>query len=126
MASLLKLTNNFVLISAIEALGEAVSLVEKSGADPTVFRDLLTDCLFSCLAYDAYTRVILDKQYDHVGFTAALALKDVNLILAAGEAASVPLPSANICRDRLLSAIAHGGAQKDWSVIALEQARPAA
>src|SRR3546814_4212369 len=45
-ASLLKLTNNLVLACAIEAMGEAFSLVEKSGADRQVLRDILTAGLF--------------------------------------------------------------------------------
>jgi hypothetical protein len=35
----------------------------------------------------------------------------------------VPLPSANVLRDRLLSAIAHGDGDRDWAVLAREQAR---
>jgi len=122
-ASLLKLTNNFVLACAIEAMGEAFSLVEKSGVDPETMRDVLTEGLFPCPAYSSYSRIIVDRAYDEVGFTATLALKDVNLALAAGKAAGVPLPSAEVCRDRLLSAIAHGDADRDWSVMALDQAR---
>ena len=52
-----------------------------------------------------------------------IGLKDANLALAAGEAVDVPLPSANVWRDRLLSAKAHGGADLDWAVMAREQAR---
>jgi hypothetical protein len=33
------------------------------------------------------------------------------------------MPSANTFRDRLLGAIAHGDGQRDWAVMALEQAR---
>src|SRR3546814_4352345 len=83
----------------------------------------LTAGLFSGPAYDNYSRLIVDRAYDNVGFTATLALKDVNLALAAGEALQVPLPSAMVCRDRLMSAVTHGNAEKDWSVMALEQAR---
>src|SRR3546814_7911486 len=70
-----------------------------------------------------YTTRFRCRAYDNVGFTATLALKDVNLALAAGEALQVPLPSAMVCRDRLMSAVTHGNAEKDWSVMALEQAR---
>jgi len=122
-ASILKLTNNLVLACAIEAMGEAFSLVQKLGGDPETMRDVLVDGLFSCIAYTGYSRIIVDRQHDDVGFTASLALKDVSLALAAGETVGVPLPSAELCRDRLLSAIAHGDADRDWSVLALEQAR---
>ena len=45
------------------------------------------------------------------------------LALAAGESVSVPLPSANVCRDRLIGAIANGNGDRDWSIMAHEQAR---
>ena len=122
-ASLLKLTNNMVLACAIEVLGEAFSLVEKSGADPETLRDVLTEGLFSSPAYIGYSRAIIDRSWDTVGFTAALALKDVDLALATGVASGVPLPSAEVCRERLSRAIADGDAERDWIVMALAQAR---
>jgi 3-hydroxyisobutyrate dehydrogenase-like beta-hydroxyacid dehydrogenase len=54
---------------------------------------------------------------------AVLGLKDANLALEAGTIASVPLPSGNVWRDRLVGAVAHGDGDKDWAVMALEQAR---
>jgi hypothetical protein len=36
---------------------------------------------------------------------------------------NVPLPTANVWRDRLISAVAHGDGERDWSVMALEQER---
>ncbi len=117
-----KLANNMLLACAIEAMGEAFSLVEKSGAPGALFREILVDGMFASPAYNAYSTIIADKSYDKVGFTAALALKDVSLALAAAETAAVPLPSVSVCRDRLLSAIAHGGAEKDWAIMAHEQA----
>jgi 3-hydroxyisobutyrate dehydrogenase-like beta-hydroxyacid dehydrogenase len=122
-ASLLKLTNNMVLACAIEVMGEAFSLIEKSGADPETLRDVLTEGVFSCPAYTGYSRAIVDRSWDNVGFTATLALKDVDLALATGAAAGVPLPSAEVCRDRLSRAIAAGDAGRDWIVMALAQAR---
>lgn len=122
-ASLLKLTNNMVLACAIEVMGEAFSLVEKSGADPETLRDVLTEGLFSCPAYTGYSRAIVDRSWDTVGFTATLALKDVDLALTTGAANGVPLPSAEVCRDRLSRAIADGDADRDWIVMALAQAR---
>jgi 3-hydroxyisobutyrate dehydrogenase-like beta-hydroxyacid dehydrogenase len=122
-ASLLKLTNNMVLACAIEVMGEAFSLVEKAGADPETLRDVLTEGVFSCPAYTGYSRAIVDRSWDNVGFTATLALKDVDLALATAAAAGVPLPSAEVCRDRLSRAIADGDAGRDWIVMALAQAR---
>jgi len=122
-ASAIKLANNFVLGCAIEAIGESFALVRKNGVAAAVMQDVLTDGLFDCVAYRTYARIIADEAYDHVGFSATLALKDATLVLAAGEAARVPLPGANTLRDRLLGAIAHGDGGRDWAVIAREQAR---
>jgi 3-hydroxyisobutyrate dehydrogenase-like beta-hydroxyacid dehydrogenase len=117
-----KLANNMLLGCAIEAMGEAFALVEKSGAPGALFREVLIDGMFASPAYNAYATIIAEKSYDKVGFTASLALKDASLALAAAETAAVPLPSVSVYRDRLLSAVAHGGAEKDWAIMAHEQA----
>jgi 3-hydroxyisobutyrate dehydrogenase-like beta-hydroxyacid dehydrogenase len=122
-AAATKLANNFLLACAIEALGEAFSLVEKCGVDGNVLHDVVTDGMFSSIAYNTYARLIANRAWDTAGVTADIALKDVNLALAAGNALGVPLPSAGVCRERLLGAISHGDGQRDWSVVALEQAR---
>jgi 3-hydroxyisobutyrate dehydrogenase-like beta-hydroxyacid dehydrogenase len=122
-AAAMKLANNCLLACAIEALGEAFSLVEKFGADSGVFRELITDGMFACPAYETYARIIAEKAWDQVGFTVTLALKDIDLGLAAGTVAGVPMPSAQVCRDRLLGAISHGDQRRDWAAMALEQAR---
>lgn len=124
-ASALKLANNFVLGCAIEALAEAFSLVRSHGVQADVLHDVLTEGLFACPAYRTYARLIADEAWGNPGFTARLALKDIRLVLEAGEAAAVPLPAVSQLRDRLLGAIAHGDAECDWSVLAHEQARAA-
>jgi 3-hydroxyisobutyrate dehydrogenase-like beta-hydroxyacid dehydrogenase len=122
-AAAVKLANNMILGCAIEALGEGFALTRKFDVDPAVFNDVLTDGLFAAPAYKVYGGIISKQAYDTVGFTTLLGLKDANLMLAAGQAASVPLPSCNVYRDRLLSAIALGHGDKDWSVIARVQAQ---
>ncbi len=122
-AAAVKLAHNMVLGCAIEAMGEGFALTRKFGAAPQVFYEVLTEGLFAAPAYKVYGGIIVNQSYDQVGFTTTLGLKDTNLMLAAGEAASVPLPSCNVYRDRLLTAIAHGNGEKDWAVIAREQAQ---
>lgn len=122
-AAAVKLANNMILGCAIEALAEGFALTRKFDVDPAVFNEVLTDGLFAAPAYKVYGGIISNQDYDHVGFTTRLGLKDADLMLAAGEAASVPLPSCNVYRDRLLSAIANGEGDKDWAVIARVQAR---
>jgi 3-hydroxyisobutyrate dehydrogenase-like beta-hydroxyacid dehydrogenase len=122
-ASAIKLANNLVLLCAIQAMGEAFSLVRKYDVQPQVLYDVMTEGLFSAPAYKVYGKIMVDESYARAGSTIALNLKDANLIIGAGDLARVPLPSGNTFRDRLLSAIAHGDADKDVAALALEQAR---
>jgi 3-hydroxyisobutyrate dehydrogenase-like beta-hydroxyacid dehydrogenase len=122
-ASAIKLANNLVLLSAIQAMGEAFSLVRKYDVQTQVLYDVLTEGLFAAPAYKVYGKIMVDESYDRAGSTIALNLKDANLIIGAGDIGRVPLPSGNTFRDRLLSAIAHGDADKDVAALALEQAR---
>jgi 3-hydroxyisobutyrate dehydrogenase-like beta-hydroxyacid dehydrogenase len=122
-AAAVKLANNMVLGCAIEAMAEGFALTRKFGVDPHVFNDVLTDGLFAAPAYKIYGGIIANESYEQAGFTTMLGLKDANLILAAGLAANVPLPSCNAYRDRLLDAVAHGEGDLDWSVMARVQAR---
>ena len=122
-AAAIKITNNFVLGCAIEAMGEGMSLVRKYSVSPSVFYEVMTDGLFNCSAYKVYGKIIVDESYAKVGQMAVLGLKDSNLALIAGELVGVPLPSGNVWRDRLVGAVAHGDGDKDWAVMALEQAR---
>jgi 3-hydroxyisobutyrate dehydrogenase-like beta-hydroxyacid dehydrogenase len=122
-AAAIKLTNNFVLGCAIEAMGEAFALVEKFGVARSVMYDVLTDGMFSAPAYKVYGKIIVDEAYDTTGHSAVNGFKDAELALAAARSAGMPLPSVSVWRDRLLSAIEHGDGGKDWAVMALEQAK---
>ena len=122
-AASVKLANNFVLGCAIEVMGEAFALIRRYGVRPETLYDVMTDGVFACTAYKVYGDIIAKEDWDRVGMTASLGLKDANLALAAADAERVPLPSANVWRDRLLGAIAHGDGERDWAVVAREQAR---
>jgi 3-hydroxyisobutyrate dehydrogenase-like beta-hydroxyacid dehydrogenase len=122
-AMAIKLANNFVLGSAIEAMGEAFALTRKCSVEPQALFDVLTEGFFSASAHKIYGKIIAEEAYDQAGFTANLSLKDTSLILAAGDLTRVPLPSVNTYRDRLLGAIAQGDGEKDWAVMAREQWR---
>jgi len=122
-ATSLKLANNFVLGCAIEAMGEGFALIRKYGVAPEVFYDVMTDGLFAAPAYKVYGKIIVDESYDKAGQMAVNGLKDAKLALEAGKAMNVPLPSGQVWHDRLAAAVARGEGEKDWAVMALEQAR---
>lgn len=124
-AAIVKLANSFLLGCAIEAMAEAFALVRKYGVKADILYDVMTEGLFSAPAYKGYGRLIADRTYSNPGFTAELGLKDVRLVLGAGDAENVALPAINALHGHLLSAIAHGNGGHDWSVVAQEHASSA-
>jgi 3-hydroxyisobutyrate dehydrogenase-like beta-hydroxyacid dehydrogenase len=124
-ANLVKMSGNFLIAAVIEALGEAMALVEKGGVDVHVYLDLLTSTLFSAPVYRTYGGLIADKRFEPAGFAAPLGLKDIRLALAAGDEMRVPLPLASLLRDRFLTLLAQGGDKLDWSAIGGLAARDA-
>ena len=116
-ANLVKLSGNFLIASVIESLGEAMALVGKAGVDKQAYLELLTSTLFAAPAYQTYGGLLARKQFEPAGFAAHLGLKDVRLVLAAGEQLEVPLPVASLLRDRFLALLAGGGRDLDWSAL---------
>ncbi|BCK87527.1 2-hydroxy-3-oxopropionate reductase [Sideroxyarcus emersonii] len=116
-ANLVKLSGNFMIATVIESLGEAMSLVEKGGVDRHQYLELLTSTLFNVPIYKNYGGMIADRNFEPAGFAAHLGQKDMRLVLSAAEELKVPLPFANILRDRFLNLAAHGGENLDWSAI---------
>lgn len=117
-ACALKLGGNFLIASMLEALGEALALMRKSGVDPCRFLEIVNGSLFKSPVYENYGKIIVNETYEPAGFKMHLGLKDVRLILAAGEAAKVPLPLASLIRDHLISGMARGYSEIDWSAVA--------
>lgn len=116
-ANVVKLAGNFMLASMLETLGEAVALARKSGVDARRFIEIMTGTLFKSPAYETYGKLIAEERFEPAGFRLRLGLKDVNLALDAAEGAAVPMPLASLIRDHLLSAIARGYGDKDWSAL---------
>ena len=116
-ANLVKLSGNFLIASTIESLGEAMALISKAGVDKNDYLDLLTSTLFGAPAYQTYGGLLAREEFEPAGFAAELGLKDVRLVLAAGEALHTPLPIASLLRDRFLTLLANGGGGLDWSAV---------
>lgn len=117
IANVIKLIGNFLLGSVIESLSEAFALGRKSGVDEEQLFEFLTTALFPTPVYRNYGEAIFRRRFEPAGFAASLGLKDIRLALAAAEAHSVPMPIASVVRDRYLTAIARGNAERDWSVL---------
>lgn len=124
-ANLVKLCGNFMILAAIEALGEAVALAQKGGVAPRQLLEVLTGSLFDAPVYKTYGGIIVEQKYKPAGFTAPLGLKDMKLVGASADTLRVPMPVLSVLRDHLLQTIAQRGDDTDWSGIAASVAHNA-
>jgi 3-hydroxyisobutyrate dehydrogenase-like beta-hydroxyacid dehydrogenase len=123
-ANLIKLMGNMLTATALEMLGETVALIRKRGLDPGRFVKLMTNTMFGGRVHRIYGNRIAAQDYA-AGFALPLALKDVRLALAEADSAGVPMPSVSVVHDRMMSAIARGYAELDWTALALIAAEEA-
>ena len=119
-ANVAKIGFNFLIAAAVEAMGEAFALVEKSGLDAKVFHDMLVASPFGCPLYENYGRMISQRSWEVPLFKLELGLKDVRL--AAGEAAAneVRMRLGELLEARFSEAVAHGLGNKDWTAVGID------
>ena len=118
-ANVVKLAGNFMIAAALEAMGEAVVMMRKSGVDPVAALEMLSETLFAAPVYQGYGPMIAHGRFSPAGFRLPLGMKDIDLALQTAVAANAPMPTASLLHDRFVSAIAKGRADLDWSAIAL-------
>jgi 3-hydroxyisobutyrate dehydrogenase-like beta-hydroxyacid dehydrogenase len=123
-ANLIKLLGNMMTATTLEMLGEVVAVVLKRGLDPKPFIDIMTSTMFGGRAHKIYGDKIVRQSYAP-GFVMPLVLKDVRLALAEAERAGAPMPSVSVVRDRLITGIARGYGDLDWTALGLIAAEEA-
>jgi 3-hydroxyisobutyrate dehydrogenase-like beta-hydroxyacid dehydrogenase len=118
-ANALKLAGNFMIVSAIESMGEAVALGEAYGVAAPDLLDMLSSTLFAAPIYKIYGAMIAERRYSPPGFAAELGLKDVRLVLDAAEAKGLSMPLADLAEASLESLL--GGEEKNLDLAALAE-----
>lgn len=116
-ANIVKLAGNFLIASMLEAMGEACAVLRKSDVDLAKFLEIVA-AFFQSPVYDNYGKAIAEQRYEPAGFKLRLGLKDIRLILAAAEQAGAPISIASLIRDNMISGIAQGFEDLDWSAVA--------
>ena len=123
-ANAVKLCGNFMIISMLESFAEAFAALRKAGVAPQLFVDVINS-LFQSPVYGNYGRIMASEQFEPAGFALRLGLKDVRLALQLADECAAPMPAASMIRDHLLSALAHGQGDMDWSSVSRVAARRA-
>lgn len=116
-AHAMKLAGNSLLVTVVEALGEAFAYGEKAGVAPETTLKILNTALLKSPLAEAYGGAVARGDFEPAGFALRLGLKDVSLALRAAEAYQAPLPIASLLHDRLLSAVAKGYGDQDLAAL---------
>ncbi|MGG4408182.1 NAD(P)-dependent oxidoreductase [Niallia taxi] len=116
LANVVKLGNNFLIVSMLEALSEAFVFVEKYGIKADAFLEI-ANTLFASPVYQNYGKIMVEERFEEAGFKLALGLKDVHLMLEAAHNAKISLQTAEIAKKHYEEGIEQGWSDLDWAAI---------
>jgi 3-hydroxyisobutyrate dehydrogenase-like beta-hydroxyacid dehydrogenase len=117
-ANAVKIAGNLMIVSAVEAMGEATALGAVHGVPAADLLDMLTSTIFAAPIYKIYGAMIAEGRYHPPGFAADLALKDVRLAQAAGDEKGLTLPLADLVEGGLETLLAGEGETPDLAALA--------
>ncbi|WP_454763967.1 2-hydroxy-3-oxopropionate reductase [Cupriavidus campinensis] len=109
-----KVANQVIVALTIEAVGEALVLAAKAGADPARVRQALMGGFASSRILEVHGERMIQRKFDP-GFRIALHQKDLNLALSTAKALGLGLPNTASCQQLFNVCVAQGGAGWDHS-----------
>jgi 3-hydroxyisobutyrate dehydrogenase-like beta-hydroxyacid dehydrogenase len=118
-ANVVKLSGNFMIMAAMEAMAEAFTLGEKHGVPREKTMEVMTQSLFAAPVYINYGKQIASHTYEPAGFKLSLGFKDANLVAAAANSVLAPMPLGGLMLGRFQAAMAKGWKDLDWAAVAL-------
>ncbi|MFI6166371.1 NAD(P)-dependent oxidoreductase [Nocardia sp. NPDC051052] len=113
-----KIAVNYLILHALQALSESITLLEHAGLNAGQFVEMINDSIFPGAVYSGYGNAIATGTYTPPGFTTTLGLKDLNLALGAADELGVELPTAPVLHDVFATAVEQIGADLDWASVA--------
>ncbi|EEG07981.1 2-hydroxy-3-oxopropionate reductase [Pseudogulbenkiania ferrooxidans] len=111
-----KVANQIIVALTIEAVGEALLLAAKAGADPAKVRQALMGGFANSRILEVHGERMVKRTFDP-GFRIELHQKDLNLALTTGRQLGVSLPNTATAQELFNACAAHGGAGWDHSAM---------
>jgi 2-hydroxy-3-oxopropionate reductase len=109
-----KVANQIIVALTIEAVGEALLLAAKAGADPAKVRQALMGGFANSRILELHGERMIKRTFDP-GFRIELHQKDLNLALSTARKIGLSLPNTATAQELFNSCAAHGGAKWDHS-----------
>ena len=111
-----KVANQIIVALTIEAVGEALLLASKAGADPAKVRQALMGGFASSRILEVHGERMIKRNFAP-GFRIALHQKDLNLALSTARALGLSLPNTATAQELFNACAAHDGAAWDHSAM---------
>jgi len=111
-----KVANQIIVALTIEAVGEALLLAAKAGADPARVRQALMGGFANSRILELHGERMVKRTFDP-GFRIELHQKDLNLALNTARSLGVSLPNTATAQELFNACAAHGGKAWDHSAM---------
>ncbi|WP_448208037.1 2-hydroxy-3-oxopropionate reductase [Azospirillum sp. sgz302134] len=111
-----KVANQIIVALTIEAVGEALLLAAKAGADPAKVRQALMGGFANSRILEVHGERMVKRTFDP-GFRIELHQKDLNLALNTARSLGVSLPNTATAQELFNACAAHGGKAWDHSAM---------
>jgi 2-hydroxy-3-oxopropionate reductase len=109
-----KVANQIIVALTIEAVGEALLLAAKAGADPAKVRQALMGGFANSRILEVHGERMVKRTFDP-GFRIELHQKDLNLALNTARSLGLSLPNTATAQELFNACAAHGGKAWDHS-----------
>lgn len=109
-----KVANQIIVALTIEAVGEALLLAAKAGADPAKVRQALMGGFASSRILEVHGDRMVKRTFDP-GFRIELHQKDLNLALSTARKIGLALPNTATAQELFNTCAANGGSKWDHS-----------
>ncbi len=110
----MKLIENSIVATQIEALGEALVLASKAGLNPKDVLDVLHVVDFRSPIFDGMGKTLIDLDFTP-SFALKHMLKDANLIAKFAQDLNAPTPAAVAVRETIKAAVNQGWGEENAS-----------
>ncbi len=94
-ATIVKLSGNFLIGAAAQAMSEALSMAKRQGVDPFAVINMLTQTLFNAPIYQSYGQRLAANP-EGFSFGSPIGQKDLGLFRRAAEEKDLPTPLASL------------------------------